>query len=154
MTLSTSSINSTKFCKTHCAFQRTFVTPLRDLDAFVAAILSGEDCLEEATVIIDQVVFEPKNLNALLLKHALPAVCGKEASFGAKGTEEIYALLRAALSDWVDFLFIPKPKAFLIYADHDEYTTFFGSKKSNSSRIADRLLTKGFKEISDWQRTF
>ncbi len=34
----------------------------------------------------------------------------------AEGHVEIEELLRAALSDWVDFLFVPTPEPFVIYA--------------------------------------
>jgi hypothetical protein len=154
MIVGTTSLNIKKFCKSHCEFQRTFATPLKDMDLFVSAILSGDDVFEKGALEIDQVVFEPKNLVAVLARHSLPTACTNGASLVALGREEIYDLLRAALSSWVDFLFIPQPKAFVIYADHDEYTTFFGSRKSHSSRVADRLLLKGFKEISGYQRTF
>jgi hypothetical protein len=31
--------------------------------------------------------------------------------------------MEAALSDWIAFILVPAPKAFAIYADHDENTT-------------------------------
>jgi len=70
----------------------------------------------------------------------------------AVGQREIEELLNAALSDWVDFIFVPAPKPFVIYADHDEYTTFYANTGSNLNRVAEPLLTQGFEEVSEYQR--
>ena len=67
--------------------------------------------------------------------------------------DEVGALLQAALSDSVDFWFIPTPKPFVIYADHDEYTTFFANSKSNLNGIVDPLLKRGFESV-DYERSF
>jgi hypothetical protein len=154
MTIGTTDGILKKFRRNPSRFQRTFATPLPQLDKFVAAILSVEDQFEEATLIIDEVVFEPKTINGLLQKHAISTTCRNESSFVAIGMAEIHELLQAALKDWVDFFFITKPKAVIIYADHDEYTTFFANTKGNLSRMADELLSKGFKEVLGYQRTF
>ena len=143
-----------KFKGTSWSFQTTFATPLKDLDNFVSTILSANAPFEESSVTIGQIVFEPKNLIALLSAHALPTEFQDDWSFTAKGKEQVYELLRAALSDWVDFLCVPTPKPFVIYADHDEYTTFYADTKSNLNRVADALLAKGFKQISNYERKF
>ena len=70
----------------------------------------------------------------------------------AVGRQEIEELLHATLSDWVDFLFVPAPKTFVIYADHDEYTTFYANSRSNLNRVTESLLTQGFEEVSGYQR--
>ena len=58
------------------------------------------------------------------------------------------------MSDWVDFVFIPEPKPFVIYADHDEYITFYANTKSNLNRVADALLAQGFKSVQNFERNF
>ena len=66
--------------------------------------------------------------------------------------EETHRLLIASFSDWVDFWFVPQPKSFAIYADHDEYTTFYASTKSNLARVVTPLLENGFKEVPGFER--
>ncbi len=44
------------------------------------------------------------------------------------------------------------PKTFVIYADHDEYTTFYANSRSNLNRVTESLLTQGFEEVSGYQR--
>jgi hypothetical protein len=142
-----------KFKKGSWGFQTTFATPLKDLDNFVSTILSA-NAPEEGSVTIDKIVFEPKNLTTLLSTNSLPTEIQHDWSLAAKGNEPVHKLLRTAFSDWVDFLFIPTPKPFVIYADHDEYTTFYANTKSNLNGVADALLAKGFKQVSNYQRKF
>jgi hypothetical protein len=141
-----------KFGRTPWKFQATFHTPLKQLDLFVAAILDDEGGLEKGTVTIDGVVFDPKNLQRLLAASPLPVELGCDWSISADGMVQIRELLKAALSDWVDFSFIPTPKPFVIYADHDEYTTFYANTKSNLNGVVRALLAKGFKQVLDYQR--
>lgn len=61
-------------------------------------------------------------------------------------------LLEAALGDWVNFTFVPKPKPFVIYADHDEYTTFYANTKSNLNGVVQALSGAGFEKVPDYQR--
>ena len=55
--------------------------------------------------------------------------------------------------DWIDFVLIPTPKQFAIYADHDEYTTFFAHTRSNLNCVVRPLVEQGFKQV-DYQRHF
>jgi len=128
-------------------FQQTFLTPLKNLNPFVATILSGRKPAEGGTVIIDSVVFDPKHLKALLASHSLPPSFSHEFSMEATGKDEVESLLRAALSDSVDFWFIPTPKPFVIYADHDEYATFFANTKSNLNGVVEPLVKQGFEKV-------
>jgi hypothetical protein len=52
----------------------------------------------------------------------------------------------------VDFLFIPTPKPFVIFADHDEYTTFYANTRSNLNRVAEPLSTLRVEEVLGYQR--
>ncbi|HUA66595.1 MAG TPA: hypothetical protein VME24_12155, partial [Alphaproteobacteria bacterium] len=62
--------------------------------------------------------------------------------------------LVATFSDWVDFFFVPAPKPFVIYADHDEYATFFANTKSKLNSVVEPLLKSGFKQVLNYQRQF
>jgi hypothetical protein len=141
-----------RFRRTPWRFQATFHTPLKNLQPFVGAIASALEPLSAGCVTIDQVVFEPKHLIALLTEHSLPAKYGHDWSVTAEGKHETETLLEAALSDWVDFLFVPTPKPFVIYADHDEYITFYANTKSNLNRVAQALSVQAVEKVPGWKR--
>lgn len=103
-------------------------------------------------VTVEQVVFEPQHMIDLLTRYSLPTRYGKGVSVTATGQREIEELLQAAFADWVDFLFVPSPKPFVIYADHDEYTTFYANNRSNLNRIREALSSQGFEEIAEYTR--
>jgi hypothetical protein len=138
--------------RTAWKFQQTFKTPLKNLQPFVATIVSAGQSFQTACITIDQAVFEPKHWIDLLIRHSLPPRYQKGTSVMAVGQQEIEELLLAVLSDWVDFVFVPVPKTFVIYADHDEYTTFYANTSSNLNRVAEPLLTQGVEEVSGYQR--
>jgi len=152
MTLSGAQGALSRFRRTPWRFQQTFYTPLKNLPPFVATVASAHQPLQAASVTIEQVVFEPKNLNALLAKHSLSCEDFHKWSVTAAGEREIAELLEAALGDWLDFTFVPTPKPFVIYADHDEFTTFYANTKSNLNRVIQALSTRGFKEVEDYER--
>ncbi len=143
-----------RFRRTSWRFQETFHTPLKNLKPFVGAIAAALDPLSAGCVTINQVVFEPNHLIALLTRHSLPAEYGHDWSVTAEGKQETEALLEAALGDWVDCLFVPTPKPFVIYADHDEYITFYANTKSNLNRIAQALFGNGFEKVPGYERDF
>jgi hypothetical protein len=151
MTLSATSGSLKRLRRVPWRFQRTFQTPLRNLQPFVATIISAREDIQGGRITIDSVVFEPKNLNTLLASQSFPPSLQSESSIEAAGHQEVAALLEAALGDWVDFWFIPTPKPFVIYADHDEYTTFFANSKSNLNGVLEALLKRGFK-TGDYER--
>jgi hypothetical protein len=152
MKLSNASSPLKQLGKTPWKFQRTLRTPVRNLQPFVSTILSSAPALQTASVTIEQAVFEPKKLIEVLTGHLLPLQYKKGTSVVAEGEQEFEELLRAALSDCMDFLFVPAPKAFVLYADHDEYATFYGNSRSNLNRVTDALLTGGFEEVLGYQR--
>jgi hypothetical protein len=154
MTLSENPGTLKRFCRTQWRFQQTFCTPLKNLRPFVATIVSAIDSLESGCATLDQVVFESKNLIALMKRHSLPVSHGRETAVTATGSPEVEELLEAILGDWVDFLFVPTPKPFVIYADHDEYTTFYANTKSNLHLVVEPLLSKGFEAVKEYERRF
>jgi hypothetical protein len=99
-------------------------------------------------------VFQPKHLTELGAKYSISMDLRKDTTIDAPNKAESEALLLAALSDWVDFAFVPNPKPFIIYADHDEYTTFFANTKANLNRVLTRLGERGFKAVTDYTRHF
>jgi hypothetical protein len=154
MTLSQAPGAIKRFRRTPWRFQRTFPTPLKNLRPFVAAIVAAHAPLAAATVTIEQVVFESKHLRSLLAQYSLPPDFGEGWAITASGQNEVGDLLEAALGDWVDFIFVPTPKPFVIYADHDEYTTLFANTKSNLNRVVESLKVVRFKMVQNWERKF
>jgi hypothetical protein len=130
-------------------FQQTFQTPLKDLERFTDVIISALPRTETAQVIIDQVVFEPRyELPGLFAKHSLPQQwSGVDRTVEAQGAMEARELLRAALSEWIDFLFVPTPRPFVIYADHDEYITFLAHRKGKLSGVVTALSAAHFRPV-------
>jgi len=101
---------------------------------------------------IEQAVFEPTHLIKVLADHSIPPRYECGVSFTATGQKETQLLLHAILTDWIDFIFVPEPKTFAIYADHDEYTTFFAHTRSNLNRVVKALTDDGFKIVADYER--
>ena len=152
MTVSDDPGSLQRFRRTLWKFQQTFATPLNDLARFVAVIIGASQALHGASLTVDQVVFEPKHLKAMALSCSIAARFGHGVSYTAQNREEAEALLLAGLGDWVDFTFIPKPSPFVIYADHDEYITFFASTRSNLNTVTLPLMQQGFTTIQEYER--
>ena len=143
-----------RFRRAPWRFQQTIETPMQDLDEFVSAIASTHGHLEGAIVTIDQVVFDTDNLNALVTDGVSRLGLARDFWISTDDAKEVEPLLRAAFADWIDFLFVPTPKPFVIYADHDEYATFYANTKSNLNQIVEPLSSHGYKLVQDWTRDF
>ena len=141
-----------QFRKTSWKFQRTFQTPLKNLQIFVTTIVSAIQPIEAGRLTIEQVVFEPKHLIDLLTVFSIPPPYDHGPSVIAVGQQEVEALLQAGLSDWIDFIFVPEPKPFVIYADHDEYITFYAHTRSNLNRVVKALPGHGFEPVLNYER--
>lgn len=141
-----------RFGRSSWQFQQTFQTPLKKLEPFVAVIMSGLGPVTAGCVIIDQYVFEPKSLKAMLAAQSLAPDFRHDCALTGSGDTETATLLRAALADWVDFLFLPEPKPFVIYADHDEFITFYANTKSDLNRVVLPLVKNGFERVEGWLR--
>jgi hypothetical protein len=140
-----------KLRNTPWKFQHTFKTPLKSLHPFVAAIISAASP-ETVCVTIEQAVFEPKHWIDLLARHSLTPRYAKGVSVTAFGPREVEELLQAAFTDWLDFVVVPTPKPFIVYADHDEYTTFYANTRSNLNRVVTTMSVKGFEQIFGYTR--
>ena len=154
MTLSETPSSLKQFRKTAWKFQHTFQTPLNSLQVFAASIAAAIQKLHGGCLTIDQVVFEPTHLIGLLTSHSIKPQYGRGWSLTATGEQEVVALLQAGFSDSIDFIFIPEPRPFGVYADHDEYTTFYAHTRSNLNRVVEPLLGHGFKMVRDYERRF
>ncbi len=141
-----------RFRTTSWACQQTFVTPLKNLPPFDRTIVDALEPCKEGRVTIDQVVFEPRHLIDLLAAHALPADYGHDWSLSAADRKELELILNSTLSDWIDFAFVPTPRRFVIYADHDEYITFFANRKRNIQQVVEALSAQGFHKVSNYVR--
>jgi hypothetical protein len=133
------------------ASQRTFETPLKDLHRFVETFLSPLT-IESAVLRTDQIVFEPQDLLALAEKYSIHVENQWEFALRADGKSFVAELLEAVLGDWADFVFVPSPEIFAIYADHDEFITFYAQDKSQLTAVISPLLAEGFKSIPDYVR--
>ena len=61
-------------------------------------------------------------------------------------------LLQASFADWVDFLFVPSPDRFVLYADHDEWTTVFAANEVDLASMKSALHGGGFEMITGYTR--
>ncbi len=102
-----------RFRRTAWKFQKTFKTPLKNL----AAIITASEKLQSSQVFVERIVFEAQHLTALLSRYSVTTELRDGLAITATDKEESQALLQAVLSDWVDFVFVPSPKPFAIYAD-------------------------------------
>ena len=153
MTLSEIPGSLKRLTRTPWQFQQTFHTHLQNLPAFVTAILGARNSIRDGCVTIDSVVVEPRHLTALLASCSISEPLCRGSSIVAMGQVETHALLLAAFSDPVDFWFVPAPKSFAIYADHDEFTTFCAVTKSNLNGVVLALSEAGFERV-DYTRRF
>ena len=101
---------------------------------------------------MDQVISEPQHLQALAARASLQPETFHRCLLQVSGEMEVQDLLQAALTDSIDFLFMPTPRHLVIYADHDEYITFFGAKKSHLSGVKEFMQASGIREIENYRR--
>jgi hypothetical protein len=135
-------------------FQQTFETPLKNLHSFVKTILSACEVVQPGSFTFDQVVFEPTDLISLLESHSIRSMYKHGLCLIAEDQPEVEVLLCTVLSEWIDFLFIPQPEAFAIFADHDEYSTFYAHGRAILDRLASALSEQGFKAVANYERRF
>jgi len=115
--------------------------------------------LTRGVLTLELVVFEPEELLKVLADReispdSVPSKYFMHVTISATAEDEIPVLLEAALGDWVNFTFIPEPELFRIYADHDEWITFFALEESNLSLITSALVGEGFEAIPGHMREF
>lgn len=126
-------------------FQQTFKTPLKQLDSFVSTFLAWFSA-ESGVLSTDD------NVQRLLANNSVRLEDPYHFTIEALGQTALAQLLEAALSDWVDFVFLPSPEDFAIYADHDEYTTFYTRDRATQNELLSRLQTAGFEVVQKYTR--
>jgi hypothetical protein len=132
-------------------FQQSFVTPLKDLKRFVSTIFMPYS-LEKAVLTTDEVVFEPQDVIQLLAVHSIELENCYRFTMQAEEQAGITELLETVLSNWIDFLLVPTPQSFAIYADHDEYITFYLPTAALLTEFAGRLKEAGFETAPNYVR--
>ena len=132
-------------------FQKTFVTPKERLEEFIVHFVSASK-LEVGVLSTDLVVFEPRNLLNLCRSASIPVEDPWDFNIQAVGQKSSVELLANALEDWIDFAFVPRPSVLAIYADHDEYTTFYSRDSVALESFASMLKVDGYKDVPDYVR--
>jgi hypothetical protein len=120
----------------------------------VKTIVSAGEVVQSGSFTVDQFVFEPTDLISLLESHSIRPTYSHGPCLTAETQPEVEELLRTILSEWIDFLFIPQPESFAIFADHDEYSTFYAHSRADLDRLTSALLGQGFKAVTNYQRRF
>jgi hypothetical protein len=114
--------------------------------------------IDRSVLTLKLVVFEPYGLLEMLDRYSIsPTSVSSEyfmhVTITATGHAETVELLEAALGDTVDFVAVFSPGPFSIYADHDEYVTFFANEEADLASLEATLVSSGF-ERKDYVRGF
>ena len=135
-------------------FQKTYATPLSDLPKFVRTILAPFEVTDGA-IHIEQIIFKPNELIWYMRRLGIVTDEGQlnRATLQAANKQEALTLLECVLGQWTDFAFLPSPKQFAIYADHDEYTTVFTASVEMLNTLHSDMSREGFKEVDGWTWT-
>ena len=138
-----------KFRRTSWRFQQTFECPQpSDSENFISTIVVANSELKNGTLRIDRVIFNAEKMMELCPGSNF----AHDTSISADSANDSSALLFAAFWDGYDFIFVPAPKPFVFYADHDGWITFYANTKSNLNQIIEPLAAKGYKMIQNWQQ--
>lgn len=131
--------------------QKTLVTPRKDMESFLSALLAVFP-VDQGVASTDQAVFEPRNVLAVLKAREIALEDHWTFCAVASSAQDVAVLLDAMLNDWIDFVFVPSPSSFAIYADHDEYLTLYVPISSELDRLVARLELAGFDFVADYVR--
>jgi hypothetical protein len=129
-------------------YQTTLETPRKNMASFLSALLAVFP-VDRGVASTDQVVFEPDSVLELLKARELSIENYWTFFAEASSSEDVAVLLDAMLNDWIDFVFVPSPESFAIYADHDEFLTLYVPTSSGLSQLVTRLGLVGF-SFKDW----
>jgi hypothetical protein len=132
--------------------QVTFAVTRADAMAFAAALLSGDQSCERATLVVQETSGALYHVGPLIAHPPLEPL-PRDTTIAATGPEAAAALLAAAVSDYVDFWFAPTPGALLVYADNDGYATVFAHRQGPVSRAGERLQAAGLSEVTGYRWT-
>jgi hypothetical protein len=108
--------------------------------------------MEGGKLFVDRVALKPNRLIAFLSARQLPSAIEHGTCITVLTPDELRSLLCVALQDWIDFLFVPSPKPFVLYADHDRYVTFLANTRSNLNKITMPLTAIGCEPVPGYVR--
>jgi hypothetical protein len=131
--------------------QMTFAVTRDGAPAFAAALLSDEPPCESAELVVEGLSGALYHVGPLIAHPPLEPLA-RDTTIAATGGEAAAALLAAALSDYFDFWFVPRPGGLVVYADNDEYATVFAHRQGAVSRAGERLRAAGFREVVGYER--
>jgi hypothetical protein len=131
--------------------QMTCETPLEHLPWYTARLVEQLLPFDQALLIIDKVVFDfPPELEDMRRAvgetrpvHQAPGHLFQDDSEGFR------AALEAALSEWIDLRALFSPAKNALWADHDEYTTFFSESSGKVAEVR-RVLSEGGVKIAEY----
>lgn len=129
-------------------FQQSYQTPLKDLPRFVRAVLGGVGEVRAGSVHIETLVFDPGTLNELLAANAVSTPATEGCTIAATDSQGAEALLTACLADWVDFFFVPQPTPFIVFGDHDEWTTVLAASLASLDAARRSVEEAGFPPLA------
>ena len=124
--------------------QVTFSVNRQGASAFSTALLSGNPPCGRAALVVEETSGALYHVGPLIA-HPPLASLPRDTTITAMGREAAEALLAAALSDYVDFWFVPEPGGFVVHADDDECATVFAHRQGPVSRAGERLAGAGFR---------
>lgn len=119
------------------------MTPRKRMASFLSILLTIFP-ISQGVASTDQVVFEPDNVLELLKGRELPIENFWSFCVEVSETKDVEALLTAMLCDWIDFVFVPSPASFAIYADHDEYLTIYVPSPPGLDSLITRFEVEEF----------
>jgi hypothetical protein len=131
--------------------QVTFWVTRDGAPAFAAALLSGDPPCDRAELVVQGVSGALYHLGPLIAHPPLVSL-PRDTTISATGLEVSTTLLAAAMADYVDFWFVPKPGGLVVYADNDEYATVFAHRQGPVSTAGERLRAAGFREVVGYER--
>lgn len=148
-----------RFRSIRWSHQATFQVQKKSIRRFVEIVVLnlGNQCISRIT--FDEVIFEPKKLDSLFAQNGIPINLMKTTKYlndwtaEACGASDINALLEAALSEAIDFVFQTTPSNFSLYADHDEYVTLFSKSSSGLKSIEQSLVGAKYDPVHGYHRT-
>jgi hypothetical protein len=125
-------------------YQRTLATPRKNMAGFLSALLAALP-IDRGIASTDQVVFEPDSFLEVLKVRELAIENYWTFCAEASNPEDVAVLLDAMLNDSIDFVFVPLPESFAIYADHDEFLTLYVPTSTGLDQLVARLELVGFR---------
>lgn len=140
--------------------QRTFSVSRAKAVAAADAVVSLFGPESSGTATVDEVVFEPRELEALFARYGVARGARRSTydlhdwTAGADNRDELAELLRAALLDGVDCVFQSTDPKLALYADHDEYLTFFCNSPGPLKSLERSLARAGISPVDDYRRAF